>query len=249
MSSSRHSRPHSAAQPPAIIQQHRSSPTKLLTSCRLAQVGRPQRIQADEERPAADAGAPTTPTTPTIRPPTNRTTPPSLKIGTPYYMSPEIWANKPYNGASNIWALGCTLYELAALRPPFLGDSFPQLKRAVVSGRYPSLPRHYSQDLTDVIGKMLNINPQRRPTCQSLLDLPEVSLSLSLTTPSTHQLTNLYQPPTTNVHTVARYQAPNDCPTNPPLSPIIAHSRSWHAATLIGSTSSRLTKWWRTWRS
>ena len=49
------------------------------------------------------------------------------QIGTPYYMSPEIWANKPYNGASDIWALGCTLYELAALRPPFLGDSFPQV--------------------------------------------------------------------------------------------------------------------------
>jgi len=49
------------------------------------------------------------------------------QIGTPYYMSPEIWANRPYNAGSDIWALGCTLYELAALRPPFLGDSFPQV--------------------------------------------------------------------------------------------------------------------------
>ena len=43
------------------------------------------------------------------------------QIGTPYYMSPEIWANRPYDAGSDMWALGCTLYELAALRPPFLG--------------------------------------------------------------------------------------------------------------------------------
>jgi len=46
-------------------------------------------------------------------------------------MSPEIWANRPYDASCDLWALGCTLYELAALRPPFLGDSFPQLKKAV----------------------------------------------------------------------------------------------------------------------
>ena len=46
-------------------------------------------------------------------------------------MSPEIWANRPYDSGCDLWALGCTLYELAALRPPFLGDSFPQLKKAV----------------------------------------------------------------------------------------------------------------------
>ena len=65
------------------------------------------------------------------------------QIGTPYYMSPEIWANKPYNESSDMWALGCLIYELCALHPPFLGDSFPQLKRAVMAGRYKSIPRCY----------------------------------------------------------------------------------------------------------
>jgi serine/threonine protein kinase len=98
----------------------------------------------------------------------------ATQIGTPYYMSPEIWANRPYNAASDMWALGCTLYELAALRPPFLGDSFPQLKRAVQAGRYPSMPRHYSSDLDKVIGQMIRVNPRERPTSTSLLELPEV---------------------------------------------------------------------------
>lgn len=97
------------------------------------------------------------------------------QIGTPYYMSPEIWQNKPYNAASDVWALGCTIYELAAQRPPFIGDSFPQLKRAVVAGRYPALPRHYSQDFHNVIGRLLRLKPRERPTMAQLLELPEVA--------------------------------------------------------------------------
>ncbi|VDN10847.1 unnamed protein product [Dibothriocephalus latus] len=37
-------------------------------------------------------------------------------IGTPYYLSPEICENKPYNNKSDIWALGCVLYELTTLK-------------------------------------------------------------------------------------------------------------------------------------
>ena len=32
-------------------------------------------------------------------------------VGTPYYLSPELCANKPYNKQSDVWALGCILYE------------------------------------------------------------------------------------------------------------------------------------------
>jgi serine/threonine protein kinase len=46
------------------------------------------------------------------------------QIGTPYYMSPEIWSRKPYNYGTDIWSLGCLTYELCALRPPFLGNKY-----------------------------------------------------------------------------------------------------------------------------
>ena len=61
------------------------------------------------------------------------------QIGTPYYMSPEIWNNRPYNEKSDIWSLGCMMYELCALRPPFVADSFPALKRSVTAGRYSAI--------------------------------------------------------------------------------------------------------------
>ena len=40
-------------------------------------------------------------------------------MGTPLYFSPELCQESPYNDKSDMWAVGCLLYEMAALRPPF----------------------------------------------------------------------------------------------------------------------------------
>ena len=40
-------------------------------------------------------------------------------IGTPYYLSPEICEEKPYNEKSDVWALGCILYEMCTYNHPF----------------------------------------------------------------------------------------------------------------------------------
>ena len=42
------------------------------------------------------------------------------QTGTPYYASPEVWRDQPYDYKCDIWSLGCVIYELAALRPPFM---------------------------------------------------------------------------------------------------------------------------------
>ena len=95
-------------------------------------------------------------------------------------MAPEIWNNRPYDSSADMWALGCMMYELSSLRPPFTGNSFPELKRSIISGRYPPLPRKYSDVLTKVIGLMLKLNPRDRPSAMSLLSSAELQAKLQL---------------------------------------------------------------------
>lgn len=113
-------------------------------------------------------------------------------------MSPEIWNNRPYNGASDMWALGCMIYgyphhththtvpslimcvfacmcvELAALRPPFLGANFNDLRVAIAAGRMAPLPALYSEALRRVVSSLLRPNPADRPTASALLKSPDL---------------------------------------------------------------------------
>lgn len=86
------------------------------------------------------------------------------QIGTPPYMSPEMWLGRPYSLSSDVWALGCVALETAILRPAFSGDSEAEVKAAIIRGRVPLLPRRYSDDLNDVITAMLTRDPIKRPT-------------------------------------------------------------------------------------
>lgn len=95
-------------------------------------------------------------------------------------MSPEIWHNRPYDSSSDMWALGCMIYELCSLRPPFLGDSFPSLKRAVAAGRYTPAPKKYSDGVHRVIRHMLRLKPKERPSAAELLAYPEIIAKLHL---------------------------------------------------------------------
>lgn len=80
-------------------------------------------------------------------------------VGTPYYMSPELMQEKAYDSKSDIWALGCLIYELCALKPPFHeAKTHAELSIFIRNGRIPPLPRGYSQALAGVIKGMLSLN-------------------------------------------------------------------------------------------
>lgn len=96
------------------------------------------------------------------------------QTGTPYYASPEVWRDLPYDAKSDMWSLGCVLYEMVALRPPFRAEDMDGLYRKITKGHYQRVPTHYSQDLADVIGSLLQVNPKHRPTVDQLLQMPVV---------------------------------------------------------------------------
>jgi len=91
-------------------------------------------------------------------------------IGTPHYLSPEICQRKPYNHKSDMWSLGCVLYELCALKLAFPSENFLHLVHTICRGNYAPIPRkHYSAKLSDLIQVLLRPLPERRPSVEQLL--------------------------------------------------------------------------------
>jgi len=86
------------------------------------------------------------------------------QTGTPYYASPEVWKDKPYDFKSDIWSLGCVLYETITLRPPFRANDMQGLFDKVIKGSYPRIPKKFSPDLSMVIKGLLQVKAKNRPT-------------------------------------------------------------------------------------
>ncbi len=92
------------------------------------------------------------------------------QIGAPYYASPEVWNDKPYEYKSDIWSMGCVLYEICSLLPPFRGKNLDQLYNSVMKGTFDPIPKFYSSDLANIISSMIKVNSSIRPSCESILN-------------------------------------------------------------------------------
>ena len=92
------------------------------------------------------------------------------QTGTPYYASPEVWKDQPYDNKSDIWSLGCVTFEMLALRPPFRAENMEKLYNKVIHGQYGKISDSYSQDIKEIINFMLKVNPQDRPSCEQILN-------------------------------------------------------------------------------
>ena len=92
-------------------------------------------------------------------------------VGTPYYLSPEIIENKPYNFSSDMWSLGVVLYELCTLKPPFNAENLKYLALKIVKGIYNPIPAQYSKDLRRLIEVLLKKDVNSRPTVNEILSI------------------------------------------------------------------------------
>jgi len=114
-------------------------------------------------------------------------------IGTPYYLSPELCESKPYviyfhieicvnissyDYKSDIWSLGCVLYEMTTLKHAFDARDMCALVMKIIKGDYPPIPEHYSDNLRNLIADMLNKDAAQRPSIISILQLPFIMESM-----------------------------------------------------------------------
>ena len=92
------------------------------------------------------------------------------QTGTPYYSSPEIWNNKPYDYKSDIWSLGCLFYEMTSFNLPFIGHSMKEIYDKIEECFIPQIPKHYSNNIKIIIKMCLRYNDKLRPTAEELID-------------------------------------------------------------------------------
>ncbi|KAM3146133.1 hypothetical protein pb186bvf_001790 [Paramecium bursaria] len=93
-------------------------------------------------------------------------------VGTPYYMSPEVCENKPYTYKSDVWALGCVLYELCNLTHAFKSNNLLGLVNRIVKDQVTDIKNHYSRELNELVQKLLSKRADQRPSTQEILQYP-----------------------------------------------------------------------------
>ncbi|CCW72103.1 unnamed protein product [Phytomonas sp. Hart1] len=95
--------------------------------------------------------------------------------GTPLYMPPEALQGMPYGPNSDVWSLGCILYELLSLRHPFDSTDIGGLIMRIMLGDRGPLPAHYPHAVSELINATLTLECAKRPSCEELLRTPLVS--------------------------------------------------------------------------
>ncbi|KAF4107068.1 serine/threonine-protein kinase Nek4 isoform X2 [Onychostoma macrolepis] len=113
----------------------------------------------------------------------------STLIGTPYYMSPELFSNKPYNYKSDVWALGCCVYEMATLKHAFNAKDMNSLVYRIVEGKLPQMPSKYDPQLGELIKRMLCKKPEDRPDVKHILRQPYIKQQISMFLEATKEKT------------------------------------------------------------
>lgn len=93
-------------------------------------------------------------------------------LGTPYYMSPEVCRGEPYGEKSDMWSMGCVLYEMCVLRRAFEAQSLLGLVYCIVSERYDPIPGdRYSQGVADLIALLLSKSADDRPSAEQVMSI------------------------------------------------------------------------------
>uniref|UniRef100_H2ZPD2 non-specific serine/threonine protein kinase n=1 Tax=Ciona savignyi TaxID=51511 RepID=H2ZPD2_CIOSA len=101
-------------------------------------------------------------------------------IGTPYYMSPELFSNKPYNHKSDVWALGCCVYEMTTLKHAFNAKDMNSLVYKILKKKMPKMPEMYTEALCDLIKDMLHQTAEKRPSVNRILRNPFIKKHIQL---------------------------------------------------------------------
>ncbi|KAG0280588.1 pkb-activating kinase-like protein [Linnemannia exigua] len=90
-------------------------------------------------------------------------------VGTAEYVSPELLTEKAACKSSDLWALGCIIYQLLAGRPPFKGSNEYQTFQKIVKLEY-TFPAGFPKTAMDLVSRLLVHDPNERLGANSTID-------------------------------------------------------------------------------
>lgn len=102
------------------------------------------------------------------------------RIGTPYYLPPEMCTNQPYQFRADVWGLGVVLYEVLALEVPFNAPSVAALAMKICNTEPRPVPQVYSSDLRTLLARMMSKRPEDRPSSADIVALPHVRRGIAM---------------------------------------------------------------------
>lgn len=91
------------------------------------------------------------------------------RVGTPYYLAPELWKGQKCTKKSDIWALGVILFELCCMGYPYPATNEEELKQKVLNDKPEKFPNNVSKEFQELINKMLRKEANKRPCIEEII--------------------------------------------------------------------------------